>query len=69
MSEDLRMTEAEWRQHQARQECARFGHDWQIISTLTGPIGLVCERPCGHRGYRIVPKAPTAAGEGARGEG
>lgn len=49
-----RLTETEWEQRRARRECAAYGHDWQIISTMTGPIALRCERACGDLGYSVV---------------
>ena len=52
MSEQL-MTESEWTNRQASKECATYGHEWQIISNTTGPVRLVCDRPCGDPGYTV----------------
>lgn len=52
-----RLTEAEWTRRQAQRECSTYGHDWQILSTMAGPIALRCSRPCGDPGYRVVRSA------------
>lgn len=48
--EEPRYTLAEARMVMIRQECARRGHDWNILSTLgKGPVALHCDRGCGAR--------------------
>lgn len=49
-----RMTEAEWERKRASEECFRYGHEWEIVSTMSGPVALVCTRPCGDPGYDLV---------------
>lgn len=58
MTEDSnseRLTEAEWARRQASRQCSAYGHDWNIISSHTRPLRLVCDRPCGSPGYAITP--------------
>ena len=51
----------------ALEECARHGHDWDIIQVFGGrPTGLVCAR-CGSA-HAVVPKNDKSpAAEGLRG--
>ena len=57
-----RLTEAEWEQRRASRECSTYGHDWQIVSTLAGPVSLVCARGCGDPGYAVVRTPPGRPG-------
>lgn len=54
----------EARRELSKAECRADGHDWEIVAVRMmgemegGPIGLRCDRACGHPGYRIVPARP-----------
>lgn len=61
MTESDRLTEAEWEQRRAARECAAYGHNWQVIATMSGPIALRCDRPCGDPGYSLI--RATSPGE------
>lgn len=50
--EEPRYTLAEAKREIARQECLRFGHDWQTIARGGNPMQLVCGR-CGKRSGQI----------------
>ncbi|UQS95206.1 putative endonuclease [Pseudanabaena phage Pam4] len=60
MPEPQRLTEAEWVQRTAARECARYGHEWQVVATLARPVALVCGRPCGSPGYTVTARPAHA---------
>lgn len=60
--DDERLTEAEWRQRDAQRECSTHGHNWSVISTMRGPVALVCASQCGHPGYAVVPRVTPHEG-------
>ena len=64
---DERLTEAEWARKNARRECSQYGHDWQIVGTLAGPVSLVCARPCGDPGYKVERRDATTTDQRATG--
>lgn len=51
MSEQSTYTLAEAKHELQRRECATFGHSWDVIATLSGPVAIVCA--CGVK-YRVV---------------
>lgn len=47
MAEEIRLTQEEWIILSAKRECARHGHDWNIMYNGLGlPIRMSCARPC-----------------------
>lgn len=52
---EARYTLAEAQRELARQECARFGHRWDVVATLARPTAVVCDS-CG-KSYKVMPDA------------